>query len=108
MGEQTSIPKKECKKIAGVEVRYNEFYELYLDHDTANDELQKHGIVYRCLSKAVEACCPGMVLNFTLVNVSVEHLVEEDILHHHGIQNSSHLIFYFPEFTTKGELGNKG
>ncbi|XP_028414374.1 uncharacterized protein LOC114537528 isoform X1 [Dendronephthya gigantea] len=98
------IPKQECNKISGVEVRYNEFYELYLGHDGANDELQKQGIVYRCLSEAVEACCPGMTLNFTLVNASVEYLVEEDILHHHGIRNTSHLVFYFPEFTTKKDL----
>lgn len=99
------IPKEECDKISGVEVRYNEFYELYLGHGTENDEIQKHGIIYRSLSEGVEACCPGMELNFTLVNESIEHLVQEDILHHHAVQNDSKLVFYFPEFTTANKLG---
>ncbi len=99
------IPKKECEKISGVEVRYNEFYELYLGHDTEKEEIQENGIIYLSLSKAVNACCPGMDLNFTLVNRSVEYLVQEDILHHHDVQNTSHLIFYFPEFTAQGNLG---
>ena len=99
------ISKKECEKISGVEVRYNEFYELYLGHGSENDELQEHGIVYRSLTGAVETCCPGMELNFILVNESVEYLVQEDILHHHGVKNDSKLIFYFPEFTSQGNLG---
>ena len=101
------IPEKECEKISGVEVRYNEFYELYLGNDEEKGELQKHGIVYKSLNKAVNACCPGMEVNFTLVNTSVEWLVQEDILHHHGVQNNSHLVFYFPEFTSQGKLGKR-
>jgi hypothetical protein len=101
------IPKKECEKVSSVEVRYNEFYELYLGHGNEKDEIQEHGIVYRSLIGAVEACCPGMVLNFTLVNRSVESIVQEDILHHHDVQNGSHLIFYFPEFTSQGNLGTR-
>jgi hypothetical protein len=99
------IPKKECERISGVEVRYNEFYELYLGHDTDKGEVQEQGIIYKSLAKAVNACCPGMELNFTFVNTSVEWLVQDDILHHHEVQNSSHLIFYFPEFTSQGNLG---
>ena len=100
------IPKKECDKISTMEVRYNEFYELYLGHTKGNDKLQKHGIIYQSLTKAVNACCPGLNLSFTLVNESVESLVQEDILHHHHVWNESHLIFYFPEFTSQAKLGN--
>lgn len=99
------IPKKECDKISGVEIRYNEFYELYLGHGVENDQIQKHGIIYRSLTEAVDACCPGMELNFTLVNESIEYLVQEDVLHHHAVQNESKLVFYFPEFTTQNKLG---
>ena len=99
------IPKEECNRISGVEIRYNEFYELYLGHGSENDELQKHGIIYKSLAGAVNACCPGMELNFTQVNESVEYLVQEDILHHFDINNDSKLVFYFPEFTDQGNLG---
>ena len=99
------IPNKECDKVSGVEVRYNEFYELYLGHGKEDDQIQKHGIIYRSLTEAVEACCPGMELNFTLVNESIEYLVQEDVLHHHAVQNDSKLVFYFPEFTTQNKLG---
>ena len=102
------ISKKECEKISGVEVRYNEFYELYLGHDKEKDEIQEYGFIYMSLSKAVNACCPGMDLNFTLVNRSAEFLVQEDILNHHDGQNSSLLVFYFPEFTAQGDQGNLG
>ena len=101
------IPKKKCDKISGVEVRYNEFYELYLGHDADNDQVHKNGIVYKSLNKAVNACCPGMELNFTLVNTSVEWLVQKDILHHHEARNNSRLIFYFPEFTSQGNIGTR-
>lgn len=98
------IPKEECDKIGGVEVRYNEFYELYLGHVQDSDVLHEKGIIYRSLRGAVNACCPGMELNFTLVNESIEYLVQEDLLHHHKVQNSTHLVFYFPEFTSQGNL----
>ncbi|CAB4009045.1 Hypothetical predicted protein [Paramuricea clavata] len=101
------IPKEECEKISSVEVRYNEFYELYLGHSNGEDDIHEHGIIYQSLIRAVNACCPGMALNFTLVNRSAESLVQEDILHHHDVQNSSHLIFYFPEFTPQGNLGTR-
>ena len=101
------IPKEECEKISSVEVRYNEFYELYLGHGNGKDDIHEHGIIYQSLIRAVNACCPGMALNFTLVNRSVESLVQEDILHHHDVQNSSHLIFYFPELTSQGNLGTR-
>ena len=101
------IPKEECDKISGMEVRYNEFYELYLGHKNYdNNTLEEEGIIYQSLTKAVDACCPGMTINFTHVNETIEHLVQEDILHHHDVQNSSHLVFYFPEFTAQGKLGN--
>lgn len=103
------IPKSECDKVASVEVRYNEFYELYLGHNSTDDEVREGGIIYKSLREAVNACCPGIPLNFTLVNQSVEYLVQEDILHLHELQkqrNTSHLVFYFPEFTSQGDLGN--
>lgn len=99
------IPKEECDKISGMEVRYNEFYELYLGHKNDNNTLEEGGIIYQSLTKAVDACCPGMRINFTHVNNTIEHLVQDDILHHHDVQNSSHLVFYFPEFTSQGKLG---
>ena len=99
------IPKEECDKISSMEVRYNEFYELYLGHKNDNNALQEQGIIYKSLTKAVDACCPGMGINFIHVNDTIEHLVQDDILHHHGMGNSSHLVFYFPEFTAQGKLG---
>ncbi len=103
------VPQHECNRISGMEIRYNEFYELYLGHDSKYDELQEHGIIHRSLRGAVNACCPGLKLNFTHVDESIEDLVQEDILHHHDLQrqqNSSNLVFYFPEFATQGKLGN--
>lgn len=87
-------------------MRYKEFFELYLGHSLEDNEVEKQGIIHRSLSKAVNDCCPGMTLNFTrLENTSIEHIVQEEILHHHlEAIPASHLVFYFPEFTTQGNL----
>ena len=103
---ESVVSKEECDKIGGVEVRYKEFFELYLGHSLEDNEVEKQGIIHRSLSKAVNDCCPGMTLNFTrLENTSIEHIVQEEILHHHlEAIPASHLVFYFPEFTTQGNL----
>ncbi|XP_028394247.1 uncharacterized protein LOC114518459 [Dendronephthya gigantea] len=102
------VPEEECKEVASLEVHYNEFFELYLGHNGTHEELQEGGIIYKSLREAMNECCPGIPLNFKLVNESVEYLVQRDILLHHEAQkqqNTSHeLVFYFPEFTSQGNL----
>lgn len=99
------ISKEECDRVGAVEIRYNEFFELYLGRRLGSDKLEENGIVYNSLTKAVGACCPGMDLNFTLItNQTIETLVQDDILHNHKKTNETHRIFYFPEFTEQGQL----
>ena len=103
---QSYLEKEICDRISNVEIRYKDYYDVYLQYNEATQSVGNVSAFYVYITSAVEGCCQGMPLNFTRLNSSKSD-IEESALNALPTEDNTSIprpfVFYFPEFAANKE-----
>ena len=94
-----------CNRISNVEIKYKNYFEIYLGFNTTSQSVAKESFFYNFIKAAVNDCCNFMDLKFTRLNSSeseIEELALKAFVEYNATIQKP-LVFYFPEFAINKE-----
>ena len=100
---ESMIPPSICSGIKNIEVRYRNYYDIYLGNSLFLPELRMDGIHVRVIEKATAVCCNTTKLKFIFdrtVKTDIEESYVDIVLND---PTSSTFTFFYPEFADKKE-----
>lgn len=100
---ENMIPAHICSGIKKVEIRYRNYYDIYLGNSVFIPELRMDGIHVRVIQNAMAGCCNTTELEF-IFDKTVKTDIEEDVVDIVLKERSTSTFkFFYPEFADKKE-----
>lgn len=97
------IPSSICSGIKKVEIRYRNYYDIYLGNSLFLPELRMDGIHVKVIQKATSVCCNTTKLEFVFdrtVKTDIEESYVDIVVND---PTRSTFTFFYPEFADKKE-----